>query len=96
MTKTVLAMTSTKADGSDALEKYVSVVTPLMEAAGAKLISRHEVSESLSGSAPPHYVSLIEYPNDQAILKVFDHPDYQSLKQVKDLAFSRYDVYVLA
>lgn len=96
MTKTVLAMTSIKADGSEALEKYVSVVTPLMEAAGAKLINRYEVLENLSGSEIPHYVSIIEYPNDQAIRMVFEHPDYHLLKQVKDMAFSRYDVCVLA
>ena len=96
MTKIVLAMTSAKADGSEALEKYLSVVTPLMEAAGARLISRYEASENLSGSEPPQYVSIVEYPNDDAIRMVFDHPEYCSLKQVKDLAFSRYDVCVLA
>ena len=95
MTKTILAMTSLKAGGSEALEKYISVVTPLMDAAGARLISRYEVSKNLSGSEPPHYVSVIEYPDEHALKMVFEHPDYISLQQVKDRAFSRYDVCVL-
>ncbi|MFS4580679.1 DUF1330 domain-containing protein [Phaeobacter sp. C3_T13_0] len=96
MTKTVLAMTSMKVGGSKALEQYLFIVGGLMEAAGARLISRYEVTETLCGSEPPHYVSIIEYPNDQAIRMVFDHPDYRSLEQVKDLAFSRYDVCVVS
>lgn len=96
MTKTVLAMTTIKAEGGEALARYMSVVTPLMEAAGARLINRYEVSENLSGSELPKYVSIIEYPDDRAVQMVFEHPDYTSLKEVKDMAFSRYDVCVLA
>ena len=50
MTKTVLAMTSMKPDGDEALQKYMAVFGPLMESAGSKLISRYEVSENLSGN----------------------------------------------
>ncbi|WP_162946951.1 DUF1330 domain-containing protein [Ruegeria sp. EL01] len=95
MTIAVLAMTSLKADGNEALETYLSVVAPLMQAAGARLISRYEVSQSLSGSELPHYVSIVEYPDDQALKMVFEHPDYIALQGVKDKAFCRYDVCVL-
>ena len=47
MPKTVLAMTSVNVDGKKALERYLSVVTPFMEAAGAKLLHRYDVSENL-------------------------------------------------
>jgi len=96
MTKTVLAMTSVKADGSEALEKYLAVVTPLMEAAGARLICRYEVAENLFDSELPQYISNVEYPPDQAIRMVFEHPDFCSLRQIKEAAFNRYDVCVLA
>jgi len=96
MTKTVLAMTSVKHDGDEALEKYLAVVEPLMEAAGAKLISRYEVSKILFGIEIAQFVSLIEYPDDKSIQMVFSSPDYVSLKHVKEMAFSRYEICVLA
>ena len=95
MTKTVLAMTSMKPDGEEALEKYLAVVGPLMESAGAKLITRYEVSENLSGSELPQFVSVIEYPNVDAIQMVFGNPDYISLKPVREKAFCLYDVCVV-
>ncbi len=96
MTKTVLAMTSIKPDGEKALEKYLAVVGPLMESAGAKLITRYEVSENLSKTDLPQFVSIIEYPNADAIQMVFGNPAYISLKSVREKAFSRYDLCVLA
>ena len=96
MSKTVLAMTSVKPDGEKALETYLSVVGPLMENAGAKLINRYEVSENLSGTDLPQFVSIIEYPDADAIQMVFGHPDYIALKPVRDEAFDRYDVCVLS
>lgn len=95
MVVTVLAMTSLKAGGEEALEQYLSVVTPLVDSAGATLVSSYEVSETLSGSELPQNVSVVEYPSHDALQMAFDHPDYLSLKQIKDMAFSRYDLCAL-
>ena len=95
MTKTVLAMTSVKPGGNTALNEYLGVVGPLMERAGATLISRYEVTETLSGTEPPHFVSIIAYPSDEAVAMVFKSPAYIALKPVREKAFARYDVCVL-
>ncbi|MEH6630242.1 MAG: DUF1330 domain-containing protein [Halopseudomonas aestusnigri] len=96
MPKTILAMTSLKPNGEEALEKYLSVVGPLMEKAGAKLITRYEISENLSDTEVPQYVSVVEYPDDETLQMVFSNPDYISLKAVREKAFSRYDICVIA
>ena len=88
-------MTSMKPGGEDALASYLGVVGPLMERAGAKLISRHEVSGNLSESELPQFVSLTAYPGTEAIQLVFANQNYLALKQVRQDAFSRYDVCVL-
>ncbi len=88
-------MTTLKPGGASALDEYLRVAGPLMEKAGATLISRHEVAENLSGSDLPQFVSVVEYPDADAVRMVFNHPDYIALKPVLDRAFSRYDVCVL-
>ncbi|MEL6410426.1 MAG: DUF1330 domain-containing protein [Pseudomonadota bacterium] len=88
-------MTSLRSGEQMALDTYLSVVGPLMEKAGARLINRYEVSESLSGSEAPQFVSLVEYPDAEAIRMVFEDPDYLALEPVRETAFSCYEVCVL-
>lgn len=95
MSKTVLAMTSLRPNADEALKTYLAVVTPLMEKAGARLLSRHSVAENLSASEPPQFVSMVEYPDADAIRLVFEDPEYLALRRVRDAAFSRYDICVL-
>lgn len=95
MTRTVLAMTTLRAGGEAALQHYMEVVGPLMDKAGARLVSRHQVRETLSGADLPQFVSLIEYPDAAAVQMVFEAPDYLALKPTLAEAFSRYDLCVL-
>ena len=95
MSLTVLAMTTLRPGGEAALQSYLDVVTPLMEAAGARLISRHVVSRVLAGDSPARFVSLVAYPSEAALGQVFDSPQYLALDRVKAEAFSQYQVSVL-
>ena len=96
MVKTVLAMTSINPNGTQALEQYLDVVGRLMEHAGARLVQRYEVAENLAGKEFPQFVSIVEYPDDAAIDMVFGSPEYITLKPVRDVAFSKYDICVVA
>ena len=96
MAETVLAMTSLNPDGAEALDTYLRVVGPLMERAGATLVQRYAVAAPLSGGELPQFVSIMDYPDADAVAMVFQHPDYLALKPVIAQAFSRYDVCLLA
>ena len=85
MTVTILAMTSINPDAEHALDKYLSVVAPLMQSAGAKIISRFELSDSVAGSSEFQYVTLVEYPDEASVRKVFDSREYKSLDELKQL-----------
>lgn len=92
MTVQILAMTSLNPGAESALNEYLSVVGPLMESAGAKLIKRFEVSKDLVGQNEFQFVTLVEYPDEEAVKKVFDSDAYESLAQIKQLAFSSYQI----
>lgn len=95
MPLTVLSLTTLRPEGEVALQSYLDVVGPLMQAAGAKLISRHTVSHVIAGDGPAQFVSVIEYPSEAALLQVFESPAYLALDRIKATAFSRYQVSVL-
>ncbi len=89
----LLAMTSTNPDAESALNKYLSVVgPPLMELAGAKAISRFELSDKIVGANEFHFVTLIERPDEASVGRALDSKEYKSLEEVKKLAFSKYQV----
>lgn len=96
MSVRILATTTTNpAGGEAAVEAYLELVGPLMERAGAQVVDRYEVAYSISGATPSQFVSIIEYPDEDAVRSVFDDPSYLAGKAVRDAAFSQYDVCVL-
>ncbi|WP_103256796.1 DUF1330 domain-containing protein [Tabrizicola aquatica] len=95
MTVTVLALTTPRPGGEMALQSYLDVVGPLMQAAGARLVSRHSVADTLAGTIPARFVSIMEYPSEAALRQVFESPAYLALEQIKATAFSQYQVSVL-
>ncbi|OYX24061.1 MAG: hypothetical protein B7Z10_09960 [Rhodobacterales bacterium 32-66-7] len=77
MPTTLLALTSLRPGGDGALHRYLEVVGPLMQTAGARLINRYEVKRTLSGSDLPEVVSIIEYPDTEAVRRVFEAAEYR-------------------
>jgi uncharacterized protein (DUF1330 family) len=92
---TVLALTTLRPGGDVALQDYLDRVAPLMEAAGASLVSRHSVTRVLAGEGRPGLVSVMDYPSDAAVRQVFESPAYLALEQIKAEAFNHYEVLVL-
>jgi len=92
MTVQVVAITSLNPDSQSALDKYLSVVGPLMHSAGAKILQRFEVCDTIAGHKEVQYVSIIEYPDAQSLRLVFDSDEYKSLENVKMQAFAFYQV----
>lgn len=88
----VVAITSLNSDAGGALDEYLNVVGPLMQSAGAKIISRFELGDSVVGSNEIQYVSVIEYPDEASLKLVFQSDAYKSLEKVKKQAFSKYQV----
>ena len=92
MTIKLLAMISINPNAEEALDKYLGVVGPLMQTAGAKILDRFELIDSIAGKKEIQYVTLIEYPDEDAVKQVFDSEEYRSLDDVKRVAFSNYQV----
>lgn len=92
MTVQIVAVTSLNADADAALSEYLNIVGPLMQSAGAKILSRFELGDNIAGSDEIQYVSVIEYPDEASVKLVFDSDEYKLLEKVKRQAFSKYQV----
>jgi len=88
----IVAVTSLNSGADTALSEYLNVVGPLMQSAGAKILSRFELSDNIAGSNEIQYVSVIEYPDEASVKLVFDSDEYKLLEKVKRQAFSKYQV----
>ncbi len=92
MTIQLVAITSINSNAEIALEKYLSVVGPLMQSASAKIVCRYELGDCVVGDGDVQYVSVIEYPDEASVKSVFESAEYKALEDVKKLAFSEYQV----
>ncbi len=92
MTIRLIAITSLHANEESALAKYLSIVGPLMQSAGATLVHRYALGDSIVGGSDVQYISVVDYPDESAISMVFESDEYQSLDGVKRQAFSKYQV----
>ncbi|MEX0285106.1 MAG: DUF1330 domain-containing protein [Paracoccaceae bacterium] len=92
LTATVVAFLSINEDQPLALSEYFRVTTPLLERAGAEIVSRFTLGTPVVGASPPQTVVIVKYPSLEAVESVFSSPDYESIKPMRDVAFSRYEV----
>lgn len=88
----LIAMTRIKPGAEEALGEYMKVVGPLMQQAGATIVDRFEMNDNVVGSNEVQYLTILEYPDTATVSKVFDSDDYKSLENVKEQAFSYYQV----
>jgi uncharacterized protein (DUF1330 family) len=94
MSVKVIALVTINENEPMALASYLAATGPLLEAVGAKIISRFEVQEAIVGNKPAQSVMIVEYPNRQAVDAVFGSQIYQDIVPIRDRAFLTYTVSV--
>ena len=91
----LLAITSIRSTETEALKHYLDTVGPLMDSAGARVIEQYQIARALVGDQPPQFVTLIEYPDQASIDMVFKSEAYMGLAQIRDKAFTHYQISIL-
>ncbi|WP_299166383.1 DUF1330 domain-containing protein [uncultured Tateyamaria sp.] len=95
MTVTVVALTSVNEEAVDALSTYMGTTSVLLERAEARIISRLEISETIVGTSDAKTITIVEYPSRFAVSQVFDSAEYGLLKEIREEAFSHYQILML-
>jgi uncharacterized protein (DUF1330 family) len=95
MTVRVLALTSVNPNDTESLSIYMATTSPLMERANAKILTSYAIAETIVGDAMPATVTIVEYPDMNAVQSVFQSSEYGLLKEIRAKAFTTYRIGVL-
>ncbi|MBZ5541449.1 MAG: DUF1330 domain-containing protein [Acidobacteriia bacterium] len=74
-------------DGQDAYNRYASVVVPLIEAAGGKVLRRGTFQEAIVGDDCPEFIAVMEFPDVDSIHVMFAGSAYRAAIPDRNLAF---------
>ncbi len=95
MYKVVLIILATiNPNEKEALNHYLEQMNMLYEQVEAIQISKYKISESLMGENSPNLVSILEFPNQDALDKVFKSEKYKTLKPFREKAFLQVEAHV--
>lgn len=92
MTVTVFAHITINDDAPEALAEYFQITAPLLESVGAKIVNRITLSESVVGKPVAKTIVEVEYPDRDAVLKVFRSAEYERAIPARDRAFTEYHI----
>jgi uncharacterized protein (DUF1330 family) len=74
-------------DGSDALDRYASVVIPLIEAAQGTVLCRGALRETIVGDDCPGFIAVMQFPDAARVHAMFDSPAYKAAIADRQRAF---------
>jgi len=85
---------------------YLSQVPAVFKQHGAVPIASYDIESALkldnsivveekpSSRVVPGVIAVLSFPNKDAILNLFNSPEYQALVPVRDLAFTQLGIYI--
>lgn len=78
----------------EAFNHYSQEVSKLFLKAGAKPLSKYKIMQSFIGPDSLHLVSILEFPSEETLKKVFNSIEYQELIPLRDKAFTKLSAYI--
>ena len=92
----MLNLLAFKSDGGvQRYDEYARAVAPLLEHAGARVVSSGLGSEALIGAEGWDAVALVEYPTRGAFLEMISSPEYLEIAHLRTEALARSELHPL-
>ncbi|MCB0430944.1 MAG: DUF1330 domain-containing protein [Flavobacteriales bacterium] len=79
-----------------ALNTYLQGLIKLYDNVSARVMHNYHITSRMVGENPVDMVSVIAFPNREAIAEVYDSEEYQVLIRFRDQAFRRLEVLLSA
>lgn len=81
-------------NGGDALERYASVVLPLIDAAEGTVLCRGAFREAIVGDQCPGFIAVMQFPDAASIHAMFDSPAYRAAIPDRQRAFREITTFI--
>jgi len=87
--KTTLIVTSSpNIDEMEELKKYVQGVVPLLLDLGGTVVKRSKITDVYHGKQSYVFLLVMDFPSKNALIKMFDSEEYQTLIPNRDKGFT--------
>ncbi|WP_350293981.1 DUF1330 domain-containing protein [uncultured Croceitalea sp.] len=77
----------------EAFEHYISQIRAQYELVGAKPV-KYPVNHVVMGEEKPDFIMVVEFPNQEALQKLFTSEDYKKLVPYREKAFTDLKVFL--
>lgn len=71
----------------EAFEYYKTEINKQYESVGAEVTKRYPILQSLTGSEKPDFILVVEFPNQEALQKLFTSEEYQKISPYREKGF---------
>jgi uncharacterized protein (DUF1330 family) len=90
----ILTLGTLDPDGGDALERYASVVMPLIEAAHGTILCRGTLRAAVVGDDCPEFIAVMQFPDAARIDAMFAGAAYQAAIPDRQRAFRKLRTFI--
>lgn len=78
----------------EAFEHYSTSINGLYQEVGATVTDRFPIIQVAMGDEKPDFIMVVEFPNEQALQKLFSSEEYQKLIPSREKAFKKLNVFI--
>jgi len=73
----------------DSFEYYKTEINRQYESVGATVVKRYPVLQVLAGEEKPDFIMIVEFPNQQALQKLFTSEEYKKIAPYREKGFTK-------
>ncbi|MGP6087445.1 DUF1330 domain-containing protein [Antarctobacter jejuensis] len=96
MTVYVIACLSVNPEAQEEYQAYLDTALPLLERVGGKVAQHFPVGDVVVGNKLAETIMVVEYPDMDAVDRLFQSEEYKAIIPVRDRAFSTYSVSIVS
>ncbi len=91
---TMLVTAQINPEEKQALAHYAEISGALFKSAGAVIKNKYTIENQIIGNNAMNLISIVEFPNEDVLTRVFNDEAYKALFPLRELAFLKLEAYV--
>ena len=78
----------------ESFEHYASNMRTLYENVGATVVDKYPVVQTIVGDKKPDFMMVVEFPNQEAFVKLFSSEEYKKIVPYREKGFKKLEVFL--
>lgn len=78
----------------ESFDHYATNMRALYETVDAKVVDKYPIVQTIMGDEKPDFIMVVEFPNQEAFIKLFSSEAYQRIVPYREKGFKKLEVFV--